>query len=366
MERWEGIRLTYRGIKELANLSHDFIHDRVLPDSALANLEECKVSAKNGVITSGVVKGVIQKRVNIPIGEVTGAQKDELLNLENLIHERMVDQVEAVTVIANTLRRSATALREKNRPIGSFLFVGPTGVGKTELAKILSETYFKNTASFTRFDMSEYQNEEAVNRLLGTVENPGELTESVKNKPYSLILLDEFEKADPKILTLFLQVLDDGRLTDARGITVDFTNTIVIATSNAASLLIAQNLQEGQSMEAVKQKVHDELLKAFKPELVNRFDEVVIFKPLSQEDLEKIVVMKLKGLKELMKEKGYLIEFSPELISELAKKGFDPVLGARPLRRFIQDSLEARLSRMMLEGKLMKGQNFLAGKELVS
>ena len=204
--------------------------------------------------------------------------------------------------------------------------------------------------------MSEYQSIDSINRLIGTTENPGELTEAVKNRPYCLILLDEFEKAEPKILNLFLQVLDDGRLTDSAGKTTDFTNTIIIATSNAGSMIIANNLKAGKKVEEFSTEVSDELLRTFKPELINRFDATVIFKTLSQDDLKKIVIIKLKGLSEMLKKEGYLVEFKEDLINKLAEVGFDAMLGARPLRRVIQDTLEARLSRKILEGSIEKGE----------
>ena len=214
--------------------------------------------------------------------------------------------------------------------------------------------------------MSEYQNPESVVRLLGAQGEGGLLTEAVRNRPYALLLLDEFEKANEKILTLFLQVLDDGRLTDGAGRTIDFTNTIIIVTSNAGSLTIAQGLQEGKSLEQIDKSVNDELMKEFKPELVNRFDAVVLFKPLSPQDLQKIVTIKLAALQKQMKEKGYLVDFDPNLVAECAKKGFDPVLGARPLRRLLQDTLEAKLSKLILQNELVKGQPFTAGVELMS
>ncbi len=349
------IMVSFLAIKKILELSTRLIHDRVLPDSALTILNECEPLARNGLISSETVKEVVGRNIKVPILEVDAAQKLVLLNLENIIHQKMIDQEEAVRAVADTLRRASTSLREQNRPIGSFLFVGPTGVGKTELAKVLSEVYFKNQDAFEHFDMSEFQTDQAVDRLLGTASTLGELTELIKNKPYCLLLLDEFEKANPRILTLFLQVLEEGRLTDFSGREIDFSNTIIIATSNAASLQIAQGLQSGHTVEQITPNVKDELLKILKVELVNRFDRVVIFKPLSEVDLEKIVQIKLTILQQQLKAQGYLVEFSSEIVAEIVKKGFDPVLGARPMRRLIQDSLEANLSKLILEGKLQKG-----------
>ncbi len=355
IEKKRKIRTTYIAIKKTVELSDRLIKNRVLPDSAIATLDEAVTLASEGWINYKTIKTVLTRRSNIPVTELGAEGNKRLLDLENLIHQKLIDQEQAVKAVSDSLRRSATGLREQNRPIGSFLFVGPTGVGKTELAKILSEVYFQGSGAFIRFDMSEYQNPESVNRLIGDSVNAGQLTEAVRNKPYALLLLDEFEKADPKILTLFLQVLDDGRLTDGYGRTVDFTNTIIIATSNAASLTIAQGLRQGKTLESLDNQVQAELLQVFRPELINRFDDIILFNPLSNEDLQKIVVLKLAALQKQLKDQGYLVKFSDQLISELARKGFDPVLGARPLRRLIQDSLEADLSKMILENKLMKG-----------
>lgn len=365
LKKEKGVKVTFIALKEMAQLGKKLIHDRLLPDSAISIFNEAKAKASNNLVNSQVVKSIFSKRVNIPLFELGNVEKEELLSLESRIHKRLIDQEEAVKVVADTLRRSAASLREESRPIGSFLFVGPTGVGKTELAKTLSEIYFQDPSTFLRFDMSEYQTETGIDRLIGTVNLPGELTEAVRNKPYALILLDEFEKANPKILTLFLQVLDDGRLTDASGFTVDFTNTIIIATSNVGSISIAEGLKKGQSLESLREVVSEELLKVLKPELINRFDEIVIFKSLTQLDLQRIVNIKLTALGQNMKNQGYLIDFSPELIAELTKKGFDPEFGARPLRRLIQDTIEANLSKMILEGKLPRGEEFAVNEKVL-
>lgn len=365
VERKNKIKISLVALKETVKLAQKLIHDRVLPDSAISVLKEAQTRAVNSWVTRDIVRAVVSQFVKVPLSDLGTADKGKLLNLEAEIHGKLIDQEQAVKAVADTLRRSVTGLREENRPIGSFLFVGPTGVGKTELAKALSVVYFKQEGAFIRFDMSEYQNPESVARLIGVSGEGGLLTELVRNRPFALLLLDEFEKADPKILTLFLQVLDDGRLTDGAGRTVDFTNTIIIATSNAGSLSIAQGLQSGKTLPEIDKEVNGELLKVFKPELVNRFDEVVIFKPLSAEDLQKIVNIKLAGLQKQLKEKGFLVEFDNQLVSELSKRGFDPVLGARPLRRLIQDTLEAKLSKLILENKLVKGEIFQAGVELL-
>ncbi|MBI2020793.1 ATP-dependent Clp protease ATP-binding subunit [Candidatus Daviesbacteria bacterium] len=345
-ERKEKIKITYLALKTAVNLAARFIHDRVLPDSAISVVKEAQTQAMAGWVKKDTIRRVIEQRSKIPMVEVGNVDKGRLLNLESEIHNIFIGQEQAVKLVSDTLRRSVTGLREGNRPIGSFLFVGPTGVGKTELAKTLAKVYFKNEGAFIRFDMSEYQSAESVSRLIGGSETEGQLTEAVRNRPYALLLLDEFEKADPKILTLFLQVLEDGRLTDSAGRTVDFTNTIIIATSNAASLTIAKGLESGQTLEQLDKPVNDELLQIFKPELINRFDDVVLFRPLNQQELQ-------------------LVEFDDQLVSELARRGYDPVLGARPLRRLIQDTLEANLSRMILENKLNKGQTFNAGVDLL-
>jgi ATP-dependent Clp protease ATP-binding subunit ClpC len=359
VELWykKGIATTYLALKELVHYSDKLIHDRVLPDSAIAIFKECEPKIGQAkLLTVDLIKKTIESRISVPIVELDDSQKQLLLNLEEEIHKHMIDQEEAVKSVADTLRRASASLREQTRPIGSFLFVGPTGVGKTELARSLSELYFKDKGAFLRFDMSEYQTTDGVARLIGTDHTTGELTEAIKNKPYCLLLLDEFEKADPQLLTLFLQVLDDGRLTDFGGTHVDFTNTIIIATSNAASTQIAEGIKNGKEVGQLESDVKEALFKLLKPELINRFDRVVIFKPLSEPDLAKIVHFKLEDLRLMLEDQGYLVEFGDDVITEIARKGYDPVLGARPMKRVIQDTLESKLSKMILNNELKKGE----------
>lgn len=359
IERKRKIRVSFLSIKKSTELAEKYIHDRVLPDSAIAVLVQSEPKVQNGWITSKIIEDVVSTRVNIPVADVGNMQKTQLLDLENLIKQRFYGQETAVKVVADTLRRGAVNLREGNRPIGSFLFVGPTGVGKTELAKTISEVYFKNKGAYLRFDMSEYQSTESIARLIGGENIEGQLTESIEHNPYCLILLDEFEKADPKILNLFLQILDDGRLTDFSGKTIDFTSTIIIATSNAGSLSIAKGLEENKPWVDIEKQVHQDLLQAFKPELVNRFDAVVLFKPLNKDQIKSIVSLRLQDLQANLKKQGYLVEFDQNVINELAQKGYDPVLGARPLRRLIQDTVESNLSKLILQNQLQKGTLFI-------
>lgn len=345
-------------LRALVEYSAKYIHSTVLPDSARQIFHQAiddAVASFNPNITTSTIKQLLSSQVQLPVVDLNDSVKQELLGLEDKIHTRMIDQQEAVAAVVSTLKRAAVALQDTARPIGSFLFVGPTGVGKTELAKILSEEYFHSKAGFLRLDMSEYQSIQSIDRLLGDSFNPGVLTDTIDHHPYTLILLDEFEKADSKILNLFLQVLEDGRLTDGRGKTIDFTNTIIIATSNAAALTIANGLQSSLSYDQIKSSVQQELLRILKPELLNRFDAVIIFKPLSPSDLRQVVDLKLDGLRNKLHDQGYLVEFAPSLTDQLSQQGYDQVLGARPLRRLIQDTLESHISDQILSGKITKG-----------
>jgi ATP-dependent Clp protease ATP-binding subunit ClpA len=277
--------------------------------------------------------------------------------MEDSIHERLIGQDEAVSAIAEALREYRSGLARQGGPIASFLFVGPTGVGKTELAKILTQIQFGSEKMMIRFDMTEYQDKESFIRFIGSPDGrtSGALTDAVRGKPYSLILLDEFEKAYPDILNLFLQVFDDGRLTDNLGRTVDFANTIIIATSNAHSDIVNEALNKGESMVDIAEYVKTRLTDVFKPELLNRFSKIVVFRNLTPADLQKIVVLNFNDLTEIAKAQGIYLDVDPSAISEIVKLGYDPAFGARPLRRAIDEKIKAPLSSAILGKTIAKG-----------
>jgi ATP-dependent Clp protease ATP-binding subunit ClpC len=304
-----------------------------------------------------LVVSAAEEKVNIPIHEAGGEETTRLLKLEEIIHERLVDQEEAVKAVADSLREYRSGLARAGGPIANFLFVGPTGVGKTELAKILAAVQFGSEKAMVRFDMTEYQDKQSFYRFIGSPDGStsGALTDAILQKPYSLILLDEFEKAFPDILNLFLQVFDDGRLTDNLGRTVDFTNTIIIATSNAHSDIINEALNNGESMTDITEYLKKKLVDVFKPELLNRFSRIVVFKNLEPADLEKIVILNLKELSSAVSAQGIKIEFDPAAIKQLVKLGYDPAYGARPLRRVIDEKIRAPLAQEILRRKITRG-----------
>ncbi len=361
IEGKNNVYFSYPALAEAVNLSQHYIHDSYLPEKAITILElsaqsVVKLKGKKTIVLKDDVQSVVSEMTHIPVTAIGDQEKDKLINLEKLIHERVVDQTEAVDMVAAALRRARLELRDAKRPIASFLFLGPTGVGKTEIAKTVARIYFTAQDNMIRLDMSEYQNQDAVEKLIGRPgATAGYLTEAVNKRPFSLILLDEFEKAYPEILNIFLQVLDDGRLTDASGTTYDFTNTIIIGTSNAGSQYIQDSLKNGESIEQVKQGlINNELGKYFKPELLNRFDGIVVFKPLSIEHVQEIARIMLRDLENKLSDKGIGLEIKTEALNELANLGFDPTLGARPLRRVIQDKIEDQIANILLNSTLKR------------
>ncbi len=365
LEKEFNVSLTYRAIVAAFEFSSKYSKEKVLPGSAVDLLTDTannvKLSGKKIVKEQDILTQV-ERKTNIPVGQPKAAEKELLLNLESEIHKRIVDQEEAVSAVSEALRRVRTGLNTSKKPI-SFLFLGPTGVGKTETAKALSAIYFKSEDAMLRFDMSEYKGEEGIKRLLGAT--PGEGSEKgeiekVYDNPFSLVLLDEFEKADPKILDLFLQVLDDGRLTDNKGKTISFANAIIIATSNAGSEFIREEIQKGSIIDkSFKTNLLDYLQKQgiFKPELLNRFDEIVTFKPLAEKEVLAITKLMLVQFQNNLKDKDIEIVFDDNIITKIAKEGFDKEFGARPLKRFIQDNIEDLIAQKMLKDEIKRGDN---------
>ncbi|WP_299694631.1 ATP-dependent chaperone ClpB [uncultured Vibrio sp.] len=308
-------------------------------------------------VTDAEIAEVLSKQTGIPVSKMLEAEKEKLLKMEGVLHKRVIGQAEAVEVVSNAIRRSRAGLSDPNKPIGSFLFLGPTGVGKTELCKTLANFMFDSDDAMVRIDMSEFMEKHSVARLVGAppgyvgYEEGGYLTEAVRRKPYSVILLDEVEKAHPDVFNILLQVLDDGRLTDGQGRTVDFRNTVVIMTSNLGSSRIQENINT-LDYQGIKNEVMEVVGKHFRPEFLNRVDESVVFHPLGQEHIESIALIQLQHLSQRMEDNGYELEVSDKALKLIAQVGFDPVYGARPLKRAIQQSVENPLAKAILAGKI--------------
>ncbi|MGR4991898.1 ATP-dependent chaperone ClpB [Vibrio rotiferianus] len=309
-------------------------------------------------VTDNEIAEVLSKQTGIPVSKMLEAEKEKLLRMEDVLHKRVIGQAEAVEVVSNAIRRSRAGLSDPNKPIGSFLFLGPTGVGKTELCKTLASFMFDSEDAMVRIDMSEFMEKHSVARLVGAppgyvgYEEGGYLTEAVRRKPYSVILLDEVEKAHPDVFNILLQVLDDGRLTDGQGRTVDFRNTVVIMTSNLGSTRIQENFAT-LDYQGIKNEVMDVVSKHFRPEFLNRVDESVVFHPLGQEHIKSIASIQLERLAKRLEEKGYQLEVSEKALNLIAQVGFDPVYGARPLKRAIQQNVENPLAKSILAGQIL-------------
>ena len=363
IERDFRVVITFNAIKKAVNLAKRYITSRPLPGSAEEVIRDCisEVVKKEGVVVrEDDVVSIVERRTKIKIAKTDEIEAQELLNLEEVIHERYINQVEAVKAVSDVLRAYRSGLINKGGPIGSFLFVGPTGVGKTELSKILADIQFGSEGAMRRFDMSEYQSLDSLYRFIGTPDGGkrGELTEVIKENPYSLILLDEFEKANKDILNLFLQVLDDGRLTDSSGRVVDFSNTMIIATSNAHSEYILESIKSGVSASEISENLKRKLIDFFKPELLNRFSKIVVFKGLGKEELKQISRLKFQSLKDnLMKNSGVDLKIEEAVYDFVVDKGYSPEYGARPLQRVIDEEVRPILVEKILKNQLEKGSS---------
>jgi ATP-dependent Clp protease ATP-binding subunit ClpC len=312
-------------------------------------------------VTVDDIAEIVSRATGIPVSQLSTEERQRLMHLEQELHGRIVGQDEAVRAVAEAVRRSRAGLGDPNRPIGSFLFLGPTGVGKTELARALAEALFGSEDLMVRFDMSEFQERHTVSRLVGAppgyvgYDEAGQLTEQVRRRPYSVLLFDEIEKAHADVFNILLQILDDGRLTDAQGRTVDFKNAVVIMTSNLGADRIQQYARQGGDFDRLQDDLMDVLRHSFRPEFINRIDEIIVFRALTDEQLREITTMLLDRLVRRMRAQRIELEFTDDAVELLAREGFDPEFGARPLRRTIQRLVENELSRMVLDGSAGEG-----------
>jgi ATP-dependent Clp protease ATP-binding subunit ClpC len=328
-----------------------------------------KGRARAAEVLAEDIAEIVSRATGIPVSQLTTAERDRLMKLEQELHGRIVGQEEAVAAVAEAVRRSRAGLADPNRPDGSFLFLGPTGVGKTELARALAEALFGDESLMVRFDMSEFQERHTVSRLVGAppgyvgYEEAGQLSEAVRRRPYAVLLFDEIEKAHPDVFNILLQILDDGRLTDAQGRTVDFKNTIVIMTSNIGADRIQEYARTGGEFEALKEELMDVLRASFRPEFINRIDEIIVFRALTDEQLGEITKLLLDRLTRRLRAQRIEVEFSGGAVKLLAEEGFDPQFGARPLRRTIQRRVENELSRLLLGGAVQPGDRVIVSVE---
>uniref|UniRef100_A0A7V3JAC1 AAA family ATPase n=1 Tax=candidate division CPR3 bacterium TaxID=2268181 RepID=A0A7V3JAC1_UNCC3 len=353
------VKFDEEALRAATILSSRYISDRFLPDKAIDLIDEAaaKVHLDNRKeVKKEDIEDIVSRWTGIPLSQFKEQELEKLLKLEDRLHEKIVNQDEAVRAVAEAVRRGRAGLKRPNQPIGSFIFLGPTGVGKTALAKALAEILHGDENALIRIDMSEYMEKHNVSRLVGAppgyvgYEEGGQLTEAVRRKPYSVILLDEIEKAHPDVFNILLQILDEGRLTDAKGKTIDFKNTILISTSNLGSHIIQE-----KGVELAKEELKELLKATFRPEFLNRIDEVIIFQPLTKEQIKQIVDIQLSEVAALLAGQGMKLKVADEAKAKLADEGFDPTFGARPLKRVIQKRIENPLSTKILEGKFKKG-----------
>jgi ATP-dependent Clp protease ATP-binding subunit ClpC len=357
------IYISYSALRDIISLCDRYFPSLAFPEKAVDILKEtviyvCSLRDKVNVVLPKHVAKIITQKTEIPVGEIEGKEKEMLLNLEDLIHRRIINQSEAVKEISSALRRARSQITVRQGPMGVFLFLGPTGVGKTETSKALTEIYFGSERKMIRIDMSEFQSERDIPRLMGSSFEQGLLTEPVRENPFSMVLLDEIEKANSKVLNLFLQVFDEGFITDGLGRKVDFKNTIIIATSNAGSELILKALRDNEKWEGVRQRLIDYLFeeRIFRPEFINRFDGVVLFTPLTKDNLLEIAELLLQKLKKNLYEKGVEFVITKELKEKIAELGYSPIFGARNMRRVLQEKVENVLASALLRGEIEKGK----------
>jgi len=368
-EHQNGVFYQFQALKEAFRLSERYIFDLEMPGRAVRLLEMSAGFADNKIVTASSVGRAVEQTMNVKVATADiNEEKETLLNLENLLHARMVGQEKAVSAVANALRRARTGVRNQNRPIGTFLFLGPTGVGKTELSKSLSEVYFNGENNIVRLDLNEFVNLEDVSRLIADgARDSSSLTSQMMKKPFSVVLLDEIEKAHPNVLTALLQVLDEGILRDEKNREVSFRDAIIIATSNAGAERIQELISRGYDSSSAEEVIVNDLIASheFRPEFLNRFDEIVVFEPLTKKNLLQIIDLMVAGVNKTLAGQKITVSVSPEAKLLLAEMGYDPKLGARPMRRVIQRVVENTIARKMLSGEAQAGANIEITPEIV-
>ena len=353
-------------LNRAAELKHGRLPElerRLKSEEEMLNRKQAGVRLLREEVTEEEIAEIISKWTGIPVARLMEGEREKILRLDEVLHQRVIGQDEAVQLVADAVIRARSGIKDPRRPIGSFLFLGPTGVGKTELAKALAESLFDSEENMIRIDMSEYMEKHTVSRLIGAppgyvgYEEGGQLTEAVRRKPYSVILFDEVEKAHHDVFNVLLQIFDDGRLTDGQGRTVDFKNTVIIMTSNIGSHYLTEGATDrGEIKTAIKEQVMRDLRQHFRPEFLNRIDDIVFFKPLTLSEVEQIVVLLTKDLTKRLADRRITVEITDEARKFIARSGYDPVYGARPLRRFIQRELETRIGRAIMRGEIPEGR----------
>jgi ATP-dependent Clp protease ATP-binding subunit ClpC len=362
LEGRSGMLVAYEALREAYQLSGRYEPDGAYPGKAIKLLQQAVTHTDNGLVTAASVQQAIEQAHGVKVGTAAPAEADVLLHLEDDIHRRMINQSHAVSVVAGALRRARAGVSNPRRPIGSFLFLGPTGVGKTELAKAIASTYFKSESNMIRLDMSEYQQPADVDRLLSDGrEESRSLIMAVREQPFSVVLLDEIEKAHPNVLNLMLQLLDEGQLTDTSGKAVSFKDCIIIATSNAGANTIRERVGKGETLESFQPQFTDELINSgqFKPELLNRFDEMVLFRPLNPDELAQVVGLMLVEINQTLAKQNISVELTPAAIQKVVTEGNDPRLGARPMRRTLQSAVEDVVAKHILEQTAQAGDHII-------
>lgn len=360
LEAKHHVLIAYEAIREAYRLSGRYEQDMAHPGKAIQLLEQATTHAANGIVSAESVQQTIEQTHGVKVGGAAPIEADQLLHLEDKIHARMINQSRAVTVVAAALRRARAGVANPKRPIGSFLFLGPTGVGKTELAKAIAATYFGAESNMIRLDMSEYQQPDDVQRLLSSGANEAKsLILAVREQPFSVVLLDEIEKAHPNILNLMLQLLDEGQLTDTSGRPSSFKDCIIIATSNAGADTIREHIQRGEQLESFETQFTDQLINSgqFKPELLNRFDEIVLFRPLNESELGQVVQLMIGDINKTLANQNISVELTAAAAAQIVHAGYDPRLGARPMRRMLQRTVQDSIADKILRGQANPGDH---------